>query len=118
MLAQITLHDPDEGTLRALAAWLRQEPELRGAVTLSGDLGSGDLGPGYDLLTVALGGGGAITVLTASLKTWLSQPRRSDIRVKINGSNGRTVVIDAKRVRTGEVDDLIRTAFDAEGPQS
>ncbi|MFJ6542030.1 hypothetical protein ACIQMP_15440 [Streptomyces sp. NPDC091385] len=118
MLAQITLQHSDEGTLRGLASWLRQESELRGAVALSGDLGSEDLGPGYELLTVALGSGGAITVLTASLKTWLSQPRRSDVRVKIDVPNGRTVEIDAKRVHTSEVDDLIRSAFESEGPQS
>jgi hypothetical protein len=117
MLVQITLHHSDEGALSGLANWLRQEPELRSAVALSGDLGSENLGPGYDLLTVALGGGGAITVLTASLKTWLSQPRRSDVRVTIKAPNGRTVEIDAKRVHAGEVDDLIRTSFEIEGSQ-
>lgn len=118
MLAQITLHDSDQGSLRGLAAWLQREPELRGAVSVGGELSSDDLGPGYDLLTVALGGGGAITVLAASLKTWLSQPRRSDVRITINAPNGRSVEIDAKRVHTSEVDDLLHAAFEDGSPQS
>lgn len=94
--------------LAQLSSWLRQEPDLRGRVSFAAeDPRPGVLGSSTDALVVAVGGGGAISVLAASLKTFLSLPRRSDVRIKIHEtSNGRTVELDVKRV--ADVEAVIR----------
>ncbi|MGW8875662.1 effector-associated constant component EACC1 [Streptomyces mirabilis] len=96
----------------SLADWLRGEPELAGRVRLTGqEPKQGELGSALDTLTVAFGAGGTGTVLVASLRTWLAQPRRSDVRLKIQRENGATVEIDAKRVKTGDLEQLLREAL-------
>jgi hypothetical protein len=57
---------------------------------------------------VAVGSGGAATVLATSLKTWLAHPRRSDVRIRIEGADGREVVIDAKRASIDDLQGLVR----------
>jgi len=97
--------------LAGLYDWLRQEPEFRGRVEgTTRPLSPNELGTLPDVLTVALGSGGAVTALAASLKVFLSQPRRSDVRITIKASDGRSVEIDAKRVN--DVEALMRSAFD------
>jgi hypothetical protein len=68
----------------------------------------GQLGAVSETLVVALGSGGAITVLVSTLagalKTWLSLPRRSDVKIRIRRADGNSVEIDAKRVKAGDVD--------------
>ena len=44
----------------------------------------------------AVSSGGALSVLAASLYAWLSQPRRSDVRIRVQGDTGRAVEIDAR----------------------
>jgi Effector Associated Constant Component 1 len=68
---------------------------------------------GLDALVVALGAGGAGTVLAASVSTWLSQPRRADVRLTITANDGRHLELDARRVRdpavlVREVERLLR----------
>jgi hypothetical protein len=67
----------------------------------------GHLGALTEVLTVALGSGGAI-------KGWLSLPRRSDVTVKIERKDGSSVTIAAKRVADGQADveSIIRQALD------
>ncbi|WP_245594678.1 effector-associated constant component EACC1 [Actinospica robiniae] len=98
--------DPAEG-LAQLSDWLGRESELRGLVR-PGDSapGPGELGALADALVAAVGGGGAISVLAASLKAFLAQPRRSDVRIVLRTSDGRRVEVDAKRV--GNVEALVR----------
>jgi hypothetical protein len=62
-----------------------------------------------DLVTVLVGSGGAVSVLIGSLRTWLAQPRRSDIRVKMHLPDGKTVDVDARRV--GDVEALLRAVL-------
>ena len=106
---QVQGDDPDEG-LPELQEWLRQEPGLRGKVTpVARDPKPGELGTITDLLSVAVSGGGALTVLAASLKAFFAQPRRSDVRITIKTADGRSVEIDAKRVK--DVESLIAGTF-------
>jgi hypothetical protein len=105
--------DPDEG-LAELHEWLRQEPEFRGRVApVVPDPQPGELGVITDLLSVAVGGGGALTVLAASLKAFFAQPRRSDVRITIRTPDGRSVEIDAKRVN--DVEALVLNTFEQTG---
>lgn len=114
--AQVSVlsEDPVADT-ESLADWLRGEPQLAGRVRASGSAPKpGELGAVLDTLTVALGAGGAgglVTALVPALRTWLAQPRRSDVRLKIGREGGPTVEIDAKRVKTGEVEHLLRQAL-------
>ncbi|WP_301303556.1 effector-associated constant component EACC1 [Streptomyces griseoviridis] len=53
-------------------------------------------GGGLDVLVVALGSGGAATLLVQSVSTWLNQ-RRSDVTVTIRATDGREVSISVTR---------------------
>jgi hypothetical protein len=55
-----------------------------------------------DALVVAVGAQGTLSVLALSLKAWLSQPRRSDVRIRVENGDGRVVEIDAHNVLTGK----------------
>jgi hypothetical protein len=50
-------------------------------------------------------------VLATSLKAWLAQPRRSDVRIRVQRDDGQTVEIDASRVDGERVDALVRQAL-------
>jgi hypothetical protein len=58
-----------------------------------------------------------VSVLAASLKAWLSLPRRSDVRIRVQGTDGRAVEIDADRVSGERVDDLVRQALNSMTPE-
>jgi Effector Associated Constant Component 1 len=94
--------DP-QGALAELEDWLRHEPELRGRVAaVRRPPRPGELGAPMDLLSVALGGGGALTALAASLRGFFAQTRRSDLRIVVKAADGSSVEIDAKRVKNAE----------------
>ncbi|MFE6864978.1 hypothetical protein ACFVFS_00310 [Kitasatospora sp. NPDC057692] len=103
----------------SLTDWLRGEPGLRG-VGLSGPPpGAGEMGAVLDTVSVALGTGGGLSVLASSLRAWFAQPRRSDVRLKIRRPGGVTVELDAKRVRAGELEAILRGALDgSDGEQA
>lgn len=102
--------------LESLSDWLRGEPELAGRVcVLQAMPRSGELGALGDALLVAVGSGGALSVLAMSLNTWLSQPRGSDVKVTVRGETGRVVEISADRVDGDRVEALVRTALDGAG---
>lgn len=96
--------------LEALAGWLREEPELRGGLTLAAAPRPGELGGLADVLIAAVGGGGAVSVLFTSLQTYLAQPRHSDVRITVEVPDGRKVELDAKRVRDAEA--LVRSVLE------
>jgi hypothetical protein len=105
--------ESDQG-LAEVQDWLRQEPELRGRVTaVARPPDPGQLGAVTDVLLVALGSGGALSVLAASLRTLFAQPRRSDLHITIRDGQGRSVEIDAKRV--DDVEALIEGTFGQPG---
>jgi len=96
-----------------LQAWLGYEPLLRGRITLAMRQPEvGELGSAMDLISVAVGAGGALTALAASLKTFFAQPRRSDVRITIRTEDGRSIEIDARRVN--DVDKLVADTLGTE----
>lgn len=110
----------DEGRiaeLESLSDWLRGEPELSGRVaTAAPRPRTGELGALGDALVIAVGSGGALTALATSLRGWLTQPRRSDVRIRVTGEAGRTVEISADRVNSEDVEGLVRQALDGVVP--
>jgi hypothetical protein len=117
---RISVANGDPADLESLQDWLRGEPELAGQVkTAARPPTRGQLGGLAEALTVALGSGGAITVLAAALKSWLSLPRRSDVTITIDNVDGSSVTIAAKRVAAGQadVDSIIRQALGRDSAQ-
>jgi hypothetical protein len=91
--AQIRITGGTGGELADLGEWLGGEGELRGRVrAVRGPIGDSELGSATELLTVALGAGGAGTVLASSLKTWL-MTRRTTAKITVK-SAGRSVTLD------------------------
>jgi len=98
--------------LESLSDWLRGEPDLAGRVRPVGTTPSpGELGSAMDALTVALGSGGALSVLATSLKVWLSQPRRTNLRLRINNADGASVELDVDRIAAGKLEGVLREAL-------
>jgi hypothetical protein len=97
------------GGLESLDDWLRVEPSLAGRLRSSRPAPrDGELGAVADALVVAVGAGGTLSVLATSLHAWLSQPRRSDIRIRVQGDNGNVVEIIADLVDPRHVETLLR----------
>ena len=104
--------------LESLDSWLGGELELAGRVRLSAPVPrEGELGSVADVLVAAVSSGGALSVLAASLYAWLSQPRRSDVRIRVQGEAGRVVEIDADRVDARQAEVLLRQALDFGRPE-
>ena len=109
MDAQIQILGGTDGDFVALGEWLQGEDELRGRIrAIYGAIGETELGPVVELMTVALGAGGAGTVLASSLKTWVlaRQPRRSSLSRAV----GRSLWISR---RAGKVAPLLEQILKA-----
>lgn len=89
---------PDEiGDTVSLIAWLRNERDLQGAVRVVPRLAAdGEMGGAFEMLSVALGSGGAGVALAHSLSIWIAG-RRADVKLTVT-ARGRTVELDARRV--------------------
>ncbi|MFF3699000.1 hypothetical protein [Streptomyces sp. NPDC002221] len=110
----------DPNALSSLHAWLQREDGLRGRLRLEGSAAfsetSEEMGGLLDVLSVAVGSGGAGAVLARSLSTWLSH-RHTDLKVNITAPGGRSLEVDA-RVRDTDVPGLIREIRElADGPE-
>jgi hypothetical protein len=93
-----------------LIKWLGGEDELRGRVrAVRRPIGETELGPVTEALIVALGTGGAGTVLASSLKTWLVT-RRTTAKITVECA-GRSVTLDIQTV--GEVSPLLEQILKA-----
>lgn len=104
MDARISIEPGDTDDLVALSEWLNGEEELRGRVrTVFGTIGETDLGSAVELLSVALGAGGAGSVLTSALVTWL-KTRRTSAKITVE-AEGRSVTLDIETV--GDVAPLL-----------
>jgi hypothetical protein len=116
--ARISVIDGD-GTadLESLASWLGDEPGLSGRVrTAARTPRPGEMGALSEALLVAVGSGGAISVLATSLNGWLSRPRAAKIRIRVTGESGVTVELDAENVSGEQAELLIRRALDPAPP--
>jgi hypothetical protein len=93
MVALIRVDGGDADDLRGLYGWLLDESELRGAVRLvQAPAAENELGGVADAVSVALGTGGAGTVLASALVTWI-RTRRSAVRLVIE-RGGEKVQLD------------------------
>ena len=94
--------------LSALYEWLRREPDLRPIVTFKNIAPApGTLGPDGALIA-AVSGGGALSVLAASLKAFFALPRRSELHVVFKRPGKGSITLDAKHLRDGEGPELVR----------
>ncbi|HTX26604.1 MAG TPA: hypothetical protein VME19_06270 [Streptosporangiaceae bacterium] len=102
---------PDE--LRALRAWLTQEEQLRGRVTLTqdGPQEPGTPGAALEALSVSIESGGALTVLIAGIMSWIRQRygqrhRASTTLIKLRRADGAMVEISAATAGTWSTAEL------------
>lgn len=85
--------------LRSLADWLNDEEALRGRVRAVRAVPEvGKMGAAIELLSVALGSGGAGAVLVRSLSAWLTQ-RCSEVSVSLKDVGGHEFQFSAKSVK-------------------
>ncbi|MGW3771705.1 effector-associated constant component EACC1 [Actinomadura verrucosospora] len=114
--ARLSLESADPiPDLESLADWLRGESEFHGRVTVhSGAPEDGQLGTVPQALVVALGSGGAVSVLVATLRSWLSLPRRSSVKIKVLGKDGAKIEVDAKNIREKRVEALVDEVLNRE----
>lgn len=69
--------DDDGVVVSSLADWLRREDGLHGRVRLAPEPPEpGEMGSTLDVVSVAVGSGGLLTVLASSLQVWLEQRRK------------------------------------------
>jgi hypothetical protein len=102
MDVSIRLEQSDASALSDLKNWLSQEDELRGRVDrVLVTPRTGAMGALSDTLTVAVGSGGAATVLASAVHTWLKS-RHSDLTIWVRGPGGE-VVVEGKGVDAAAV---------------
>ncbi|MET9225687.1 hypothetical protein [Lentzea sp. NPDC003310] len=88
----------DTSAVATLLDWLLREEELRGLVQRSKVAPQpGHMGGLTEFVTVAVGSGGALTVLLSSISGWL-RSRRSDVTVEVTIGKNK-VRVDAKRLK-------------------
>jgi Effector Associated Constant Component 1 len=89
---------------RSLAEWLNSEEDLRGLVSAVRPAPeAGKMGTAVELLTVALGSGGAGAVLVRSISTWLTQ-RRSEVSVSLKDADGHEFQFTSKSTKQDPAD--------------
>ncbi|WP_250030770.1 effector-associated constant component EACC1 [Paractinoplanes maris] len=97
-----------------LDGWLVAEPDLRPLVKRErptprpGELGA------VEVLVVAAGSGGALTVLAGSLRAWLAQPRNRTVRLKVSLRDGpvRQIELDTTNTSASEIEKILRSLGD------
>lgn len=100
--------DGDE--LFSLRDWLSLEDGLRGRVRLADRPGASDeMGVATELVVAVGAAVPVVSVLARAVTTWLVQ-RRSDVTIKVTAPDGRSVSLNAKRVKDPEK--LIREVLD------
>ncbi|MGW1173722.1 effector-associated constant component EACC1 [Kitasatospora sp. NPDC002543] len=103
--------DADRGAAASLLSWLRTEGDLRGYVELEASPPRpGSLGTLADVLTVAVGAGGAASGLTSALVAWIRR-RTGETVVQVTRADGSSIELRATAVRAldaGDVAALVR----------
>lgn len=101
----------------ALKTWFDDLPELRGRSTVEvGPIQVGDLGGVSDVLVVALGSGGAVSVVAGALVRWFTVRRRSH-PLKLTVTSGKKKVSIEVDQTTGSADlitQILRAIDDGE----
>jgi hypothetical protein len=104
--------------LEALTAWFDEESELRGLIKPASAVpDSGELGALPDVLLAAVGSGGAVSVLAASLKSFLSQPRGAKVRLTLTREDGTRLELDADRLARRSVPELVQQLLGADAAE-
>ncbi|WP_219518201.1 effector-associated constant component EACC1 [Nonomuraea ceibae] len=97
------------GELVSLTRWLRSQRPLQGRIDPVGrPPGREELGGAVELLSIAVGSGGAGMVLARALTTWLTN-RHADVSITLTTPE-RTVTVEAKRV--GDALPLLQEVLD------
>jgi hypothetical protein len=90
----------------SLREWLRGERVLAGTVrTVPHQPAETELGGAFELLTIALGSGGAGATLAKSLITWL-QTRRPGVKITVTSQSG-SITLEARQVKDSDVMPLL-----------
>jgi hypothetical protein len=102
-----TTGQPGADELRSLAVALREGEAVDGAIGFAGGSPAADrLGPWLDVITVAVGAGGAVTVLIREVMRYLMR-RTTDVDLEVSqGPDGPRVRLSAKRLRVMSPDQL------------
>jgi hypothetical protein len=89
--------------LRSLFTWLAREEEFRGRVRLvEAAAEPGTLGGWPEAVVVALGQGGAVTVLASAVIAWIRH-RTSEVTCTVTRPNGTSVQLTATRIRSTDL---------------
>jgi hypothetical protein len=92
--------------IQELAQWLEQYDGLAGRVAPAPtEPTPGRLGPGLDALAIAVGSGGALTVLAKGLVAWASSyrsQRGSDVYIHVSRPGGPELTVDLRNVTDAE----------------
>ena len=92
--------------LDELAQWLEQYEGLAGRVSVApAEPRPGRLGSGLDALAIAVGSGGALTVLARGLVAWASSyrsQRGSDVYVHASRPGGAELTVELRNVTDAE----------------
>jgi hypothetical protein len=105
--------------LASLSSWLRREGELRGRVRLvHRPPDPSQMGSIVEVITVAVGGSGTLTVLANALTVWLRQPRRPTVRISVIKPDGARIEITGEHLRDArDIEDLLRRCLHHETDQ-
>ena len=96
MAISIAVESSDIRTTAALFEWLRREDGLRGRVQIKRLAPQpGHMGDLANIITVAIGSGGVVSILLTSLSTWLSQ-RRNEVSVEVTFPDGRSIKVSSR----------------------
>ena len=97
---QLAIRVPAEH-VESLARWLTGEAELHGRVSARmAPLQPGEMGAGTEALIVALGSGGAVSVLLGSLTGWLRT--KPPTTIEIDDGAGHRISISSDSVESAQ----------------
>lgn len=83
---------------------------------LPAPLNDDEMGSAFDAIAVALGSGGALTVLAQAVSTWLGQRRGSSVKVEVrDDARGIRVAVEARQA--DDVERLLLQAIDMLTPE-
>jgi hypothetical protein len=105
----LSVHSSESGTdTEDLLEWLRDEPELRSVVQrIWRRPEPGHMGGLAEILIASVSAGGVLTVLAASLRSWLTRDRQRSVELCIRTEAGFELEVKAEHA-----DDLRRLIRD------